>query len=423
MASSRSLPSCLNPIPSSTVEDPFLTESDFTAVWTYFEPEAVKAVRAALSRVSLHRAEKAAAGREGAHRHLLAGVGAVRTALRGDTQFISDLVQEVRIAMWKAIRRNTSDPAKGIRASLHVVRAWLQRTTRYVTKSHTVRPATLLFASGPADADDEQTDGCGAEHICNLSPELLVDRGRLLDALAAELPPKHIHVVRGLFAGYSYTELAGQLGVTESYARGLFHRTKKRMLELLGARDGPRNGGDPEGDGIKSFEPQHALSDTRNRWILLTSSLFSATVRARMVRRGSISQNAVLNQVLDNSNVEGFRGRTGRQFLHHPDAGVNHERLQRSYRLGRILAHPRCRFVDPDAQRGDTNQLPFRRTTGKVPCRLARCSRSNPCQSNANRNKRFSRQSAFRSWNLALTGACQLGFKPATISVAGFLCY
>ena len=339
MASSRSVPKCLNPISSTTVEDPFLTESDFTEAWGYFEPDIPAWVRAALARVSLHLAERAAAGSDGAHHHLLANVGTVRTALRADRQFVSDLVQEVRIAMWTAIRRNTSDPTAGLRGSLHVVRAWLRTTIRFIVKSHSVRPATLLFAAGPMAADDEHDDSCSAEPVCNLSPALLVERARLLDELSANLSDKHLHVVRGLFAGYSYAELADQLGVTESYTRGLFHRAKKKMVELLSARDGPQNGDVPEGDDIGSTQRQTTAHQNRNQLISLTSSLFRATIRTRSKTRTfgchRISRDAALNPVLDRS-VEGFRGRLGKE-SHPQDAKTSHERLQRSAGVGRIL--------------------------------------------------------------------------------------
>lgn len=326
MASSRSVPKCLNPISSTTVEDPFLTEADFAEAWGYFEPNIPAWVRAALARVSLHLAERAAAGSDGAHHHLLAKVGTVRTALRADRQFVSDLVQEVRIAMWTAIRRNTSDPTAGLRGSLHVVRAWLRTTIRFIAKSHSVRPATLLFAAGPMTADDEHDDNCSVEPVCNLSPALLVERARLLDELSANLSDKHIHVVRGLFAGYSYAELADQLGVTESYTRGLFHRAKKKMVELLSARDGPQNGDVPEGDDIGSTQRQTTAHQNRNQLILLTSLLFRATISSQVGarRRELRSRGAALNPAFD-----GFRRRHGKQFCSRTQ-GVSYDRLQRT---------------------------------------------------------------------------------------------
>jgi RNA polymerase sigma factor (sigma-70 family) len=276
MASSRPAPSFLNPVASKTELDRFLTEAEFPSTWERLEGQVIKLVKAELTGVSLHRAESIAAGTGGVHRHLLAGVGAVRQVLRGEGFIIPDIVQEVRIAMWRTIRGESEGNVKGLRASVDAIRAWLRTTIHFITKRYVAKPAMLVFAAGSNDSEDESQLSTEPAYCLDLGQ--LTDRGRDLDRLSKCLTPKQLLVVRHLMAGYDYAEIAELLGISESYARVLFHRARRKIAKLFGTRDGPRNGRRGGARDFGSMKRRYGVVTDCNYWDLLTTILVYATI-------------------------------------------------------------------------------------------------------------------------------------------------
>jgi RNA polymerase sigma factor (sigma-70 family) len=128
-----------------------------------------------------------------------------------------DVVQQVFLSAWAALRVGTE---------VRDIRSWLYR----ITHNHAV---SVLRRSG--DDFDELN-----EDVCRLTaPESELDRRVLMhEALAAvaSLPElQHKAILRTALEGYSYAEVAAELGITGSAVRGLVHRARASLRRALAA--------------------------------------------------------------------------------------------------------------------------------------------------------------------------------------------
>lgn len=227
MSSYCSRPSFLNPTSSPTSTDRPILETEFPQLWGYVAGLVVRLIRRSLGSVSLHRAERLASG-AGEARMLLADVRSVREALRGD--LVDDLQQEVAIVLLQSIRKGR------LRASEHVVRAWLRTTVKFVVRGQIRQPATLCFAAGnpSPDTGDSEDEPSTARSRTDLN-DLVRERDHLR-WLAAVLRPEQFALLQARAEGQEYEDLAVQFDlVTEGNARVAVHRAKRAALKALEA--------------------------------------------------------------------------------------------------------------------------------------------------------------------------------------------
>jgi RNA polymerase sigma-70 factor, ECF subfamily len=133
---------------------------------------------------------------------------------RADTD---DVLQETALIAWRRLE-TVSDPAR--------VRGWLiQIATREALRAAIARPSheELTEGSRVTEGADRGTDGL------DLRRELQV----ALDALPQQ--QARCWVLREL-GGYSYAEIADQLGVPESTVRGSLAQARRSILMRMGGR-------------------------------------------------------------------------------------------------------------------------------------------------------------------------------------------
>lgn len=139
-----------------------------------------------------------------------------RRLLRSETRG-EDVVQQVFLNAWAALRGGTQ---------VRDVRSWLYQIAHNVAVSVLRRAETEL--------DELSETQCGLT-----TPEGELDQRMLThDALAAlaALPElQHKAMLRTAVEGYTYQEVATELGITDTAVRGLVYRARSTLRQALGA--------------------------------------------------------------------------------------------------------------------------------------------------------------------------------------------
>jgi RNA polymerase sigma-70 factor (ECF subfamily) len=145
-----------------------------------------------------------------------------------DRDDLEDLLQEVRIRLWRAL--STAERIEGARA-LYVHRVVGSAAVDLVRRRRARREEALTDADDPASPARADADADRAELDAALA--------RALDAL----PPSRRVAVRLHLAGYDRQEIATMLGWTEPKTRNLLYRGLADLRAQL-ERAGVRAGGD-----------------------------------------------------------------------------------------------------------------------------------------------------------------------------------
>jgi RNA polymerase sigma factor (sigma-70 family) len=130
---------------------------------------------------------------------------------------VPDVEQEIRLALWKRLRRGNDiqHPASylykvALATSLAVIR-------RY-------RPEREQLAADPAEPRQQPR---GLERL------LPAERGRLVEEVIASLDPDAARALRGHLTGLSHEELALRYGWSPSVARHLVYRSIERLRKRM----------------------------------------------------------------------------------------------------------------------------------------------------------------------------------------------
>ena len=134
----------------------------------------------------------------------------------GDPDTAEDIVQEAMVRLW---RRNVEEPPAD-------PAAWLFTTARHLILDgdKVARNRQRLLASNPlAEAEPEQTDRVlEREH----------ERKRVREMLG-RMPRRSREILMLRYSGFSYREIAGEVGVAPGSVGTLLARAERRFLELL----------------------------------------------------------------------------------------------------------------------------------------------------------------------------------------------
>ncbi len=134
----------------------------------------------------------------------------------GDPDTAEDIVQEAMVRLW---RRNVEEPPAD-------PAAWLFTTARnlILDGDKVARNRQRLLASNPLDeAEPEQTDrALEREH----------ERKRVREMLG-RMPRRSREILMLRYSGFSYREIAGEVGVAPGSVGTLLARAERRFLELL----------------------------------------------------------------------------------------------------------------------------------------------------------------------------------------------
>jgi len=181
-------PAFLNPSSSRETRDRPLTEQDFAALWPSVTREAERAVSGLLS--------------------------------ASQSRFADDVVQEVALALLRALRRGR------VRAAVPVVRRWIWRTATRISRAHRRRAARLV----PTECDRLEALRSAQQAHEQEGPE----SASLVARDLAQLSPRETAVVRLRFAGKSHAEVSTALGITEGHCRIILHRALRRTPRRRG---------------------------------------------------------------------------------------------------------------------------------------------------------------------------------------------
>lgn len=155
------------------------------------------------------------------HRSRVYGV-AMR--LVSDPELAADVVQETFLRAWRGLARFRGESQ---------VSTWLHRIA--INTALTARRRAARNDNTPLDTMDETA----AESTPYSDPERrgeMLDLRARLEAALDELPPGHkAVVVLKDIEGWSHSEIADRLGISESAAKVRLHRAHRKLAQLLEA--------------------------------------------------------------------------------------------------------------------------------------------------------------------------------------------
>jgi len=141
-----------------------------------------------------------------------------------DPELAAEVVQETFIRAWRGLARFRGDSTVG---------TWLHRIT--VNTALTARKRAARTRGAPLDTVDE----IAAEPTVDADPErrgeMLDLRERLERALETLPPGQRAVVILKDVEGWSHTEIADRLDITESAAKVRLHRAHRRLAQHLRA--------------------------------------------------------------------------------------------------------------------------------------------------------------------------------------------
>lgn len=147
----------------------------------------------------------------------------VRAKLRADLDLdIDDVVQEVRIRLWRALTTE-----KGVD---HLA-SYIQRTVLSV-----VVDALRRRTARREEALTRDEDAIEMHAASTVAPDLLADHGQRLASIEqaiAGLPQRRRVPARLLLQGFTTVDIAGMLGITEATARNLAYRGVEELKATL----------------------------------------------------------------------------------------------------------------------------------------------------------------------------------------------
>lgn len=130
----------------------------------------------------------------------------------GDTAAAEDVVQDVFVRLFDAIRRFRGDAPFG---------AWLRRMVSNATVDEIRRRRWL---------DDSVTpESFAASHLVSGLPEQQVEAWNLLQRIP---PVARAVLVLHVLEGYTHKEMAQMFGQSESYSKSILARTLHRLMEV-----------------------------------------------------------------------------------------------------------------------------------------------------------------------------------------------
>lgn len=150
----------------------------------------------------------------------------VRLCPRGLGLQLDDIEQDARIRLWKALQGER--PIQDLASYIYRVAA--NATVDAIRRVKARREQPLE----PEDADGDPLPDLPARAAA--VDERTLDRRRLLEKIEgvlAQLETKRVQVVRLHVQGFTTSEMAGLLGITEPSARNLLHRAMRELRERL----------------------------------------------------------------------------------------------------------------------------------------------------------------------------------------------
>lgn len=148
-----------------------------------------------------------------------AGVARLASAYERNTASRDDLVQEIALALWRALPGFRGDCSE----RTFVFRIAHNRAVTHAERSR--RGATVGLDDAP-----EITDDRGSPEMQASTTEL---RTRLLEAVRA-IPLGHRQVITLVLEGLTHAEIADVLGITEANVAVRASRARKELRECLG---------------------------------------------------------------------------------------------------------------------------------------------------------------------------------------------
>lgn len=139
---------------------------------------------------------------------------------------LDDVEQEARLRLWKALQAER--PIQDLASYIYRVAASATVDAIRRVKARREQP---LETEGP-DGDPPPAVAAVADEERTLHQRLLLEK---VEGVLGQLETKRAQVVRLHLQGFTTTEMAGLLGVTEPAARNLLHRALKELRERLRA--------------------------------------------------------------------------------------------------------------------------------------------------------------------------------------------
>ena len=154
--------------------------------------------------------------------------------LTGDEEDARDVVQEAYLRAYRGIRRFRGEAQFS---------TWMYRITANCAATHLGRRARHRH-------DELDDDAPYAEGRAEADPQVSADAGALRERLSAaigDLPPRlrAVVVLRDVY-DLSHTDIAAELGISESAAKVRLHRARRKLRERLFPLPGESDGLDEE---------------------------------------------------------------------------------------------------------------------------------------------------------------------------------
>lgn len=141
-----------------------------------------------------------------------------------DPELAADVAQETFIRAWRGLARFRGDAAVG---------TWLHRIA--VNTAITARRRAARYGGAPLDSIDEVAAEATPEADPERRGEMLDLRMRLEAALDTLPAGQRAVVVLKDVEGWTHTEIADRLGISESAAKVRLHRAHRRLAQHLEA--------------------------------------------------------------------------------------------------------------------------------------------------------------------------------------------
>jgi len=155
----------------------------------------------------------------------------VRGDLLGDDDLVKDLMQELAIALFVALR------AARLAAAAPAVKQWLRTTVKWTVPRASRAAAVHYFGRGAAPREEEDGDEALAEALAR-GPDsaTLAEQHETVARVRShveQLPPREKLAFERWVDDIPHADVATELGVTEVNARVLLSRALRRLRKAM----------------------------------------------------------------------------------------------------------------------------------------------------------------------------------------------